>query len=79
MFGMHQADTVAAIGTVAAGAHPGRIAFALDRRDEDHWVQLASFTSRKNAEAAKKRAVRKGAEESSLRIRKYRVPSRSGR
>jgi hypothetical protein len=76
---MHQADTAAAIGTVAAGARPGRIAFALDRRDEDHLVQLASFTSRKNAEVAKKQAVRKGAEESSLRIQSTGSPSRSVR
>jgi hypothetical protein len=72
---MNQSDTVAALGAVAAGATHGKAAFAVDRHDGDHWVQLAGFLTRRDAKAAIANAVEAGADPEILRVRK--LPARA--
>lgn len=70
---MDASDAIASLGAVAAGATAGQSAFAVDGREGDHWVQLAGFPSKVDARAAIARAVREGADPSSLRVRKLHV------
>jgi hypothetical protein len=64
---------VAALGAVAAGATRGKAAYAVDRRDGDHWVQLAGFITRRDAKAAVATAVEAGVDPAILRVRKLPV------
>lgn len=64
---------MAALGSVAAGATAEEARFAVDMRQGEHWVKLAGFPTKGDAEAAVARAIEVGADATTLRVRRFRI------
>jgi hypothetical protein len=75
---MDASDVMAALGSEAAGATAGRVRFVVDMREGDHWVKLAGFQTKTDAQAAISRAVEAGADATRLRIRRFHDERSSG-
>jgi hypothetical protein len=75
---MDASDVMAALGSEVAGATTGQGGFAVDMRQGDHWVKLAGFQTKGDARAAVARAVEKGADATTLRIRRFLIERSSG-
>jgi hypothetical protein len=75
---MDASDVMAALGSEAAGATTGQSGFAVDMRQDDHWVKLAGFRTKGDARAAVARAVDAGADATTLRIRRFHLERSSG-
>lgn len=67
---MDQKDVFLALGVGAARDTRERPAFAVDFHEHGHWVELAGFLTKADAEDALGRAVDKGVSPAHLRVRK---------
>lgn len=63
-------DLIISLGLAASRATAGYGAFAVDAHEDGHWVELATFASKADAEDAISQAVDAGASAAHLRVRK---------